>query len=394
MQAAAAASQVTGALQLAALLVFVGSSRETDAYITLFSASQLTGSVLVMGTLQPYALSQPNYAGWRRWGLVGVVTNTVIVVLVAGYLNFLDYSTNEVWVTAALIACSGAVAVVNGVASVRRALAGAPALLAGLTVIPNVAATLGVAVPSGYRVELMCAGLLVGNLVVLGWLQRRDSQTPLRAVAEVDRGAPPRRDIAGLLAASSVGALGPFGLQAATAAFPAGQATLIGVVSRLAAGVVGIGVTAYTYSVTDWERRDQQPLHRLSMVATIASAFAALAAALTVFMDASTLAQASVAGILWTCAAASQASVQRVLGLKGRYRVFRLLGAATLVLYPLGTLTLIFVAPNAAAYFAVLALIAALANAAFCFAAGWRDVGRAAVPSLVAAAIVLGAQIA
>src|SRR4030088_536298 len=106
VQGFAALSQATGALQLVALLLAVGPGRPTDAYVVLFSASQLPIGALILGTLQPTILSRPGYRGWHRWTVGGVAITLPVVSLAAGYLLADGYSPHDVILIATLITAS------------------------------------------------------------------------------------------------------------------------------------------------------------------------------------------------------------------------------------------------------------------------------------------------
>src|ERR1700737_2824788 len=96
VQAFAGLSQATGALQLGALLLAVGPGRPTDAYVVLFSASQLPIGALILATLQPTILSRRGYGGWHRWTVAGVAITLAVVWLAAGFLLARGYSLHDV----------------------------------------------------------------------------------------------------------------------------------------------------------------------------------------------------------------------------------------------------------------------------------------------------------
>ncbi len=382
VQLLAAFAQASGAAQLGALLLVVGQNRSTDAYVTLFTASQLAGSIIITGTLQPLALSNPEFSGWRRWAAIGVGVNVLAVAVTTGLLLVLDYRPSVVFPIAALIAISGTLAVIAGSLAVERAVIGAPGLLAGLTIAPNLLATALLVAASSGQLTWMCTGLLAGNILIAGWslLRRpdRDRSTPSGG-AEIRASQHRRLDSWGLVGSSAIGATGPFGLQAATASFPEGQATLLAVFSRIGAGLIGVGVTAYTYAVTDWRRRDEAPLRVVSFSAVMAQFAAVAAIGLLLFLHVDVDWITGLLATIWILSAASQATAARALQLVGRYEPFRQMALPSLVFYPAAAWMLIAVSQTATAYFIALAVIAAFANTFFLHSLGWkREVSWAA----------------
>jgi hypothetical protein len=384
LQAFAALAQASGAAQLLALLLTVGRGRATDAYVVLFSASQVSLSVLVIGTLQPLVLSLPNYSRWSRWLLSGILLNGAVLWGTAAVLLALNYTTAQVVGTTILLTVSGSFGVAATVEAVHHAALGHPEILAGATLTANMLATAFVVAAPGNKISLMCVGLIAGNALTYLYARtrvahRRRASTNLRA---------PRSEVIGLLASSGVGAVGPFGLQAVTASYPAGQATLLGFFSRLGAGVIGVGVTAFTNFVTDWTRRDPRPLRLASECLTCAHGLALIGLTVATLLALPTVLCAAVAAVGWVAGSGSQACAARALSVDGRLSVFRRSAIATVPLYIGATLVLAFGPQNAQAYFLALGMIAAAANSIFLWALAWTRPLRT-FAALAAVALIL-----
>jgi hypothetical protein len=376
VQGLAALSQATGAAQLGALLLAVGPTRGSDAYFTLFTASQLPVSILVLGTLQPAILSRPGYAGWARWTLVAVIVNAPWLWLTAGFLLANGYASHDVLWVAGLLTASASVAIACSVHAVHAAARGRPELLAGSTVIPNTCASILVLAPTPYRIQLMCTGLLVGNIATyllaraivrsaVGAWQR----DPLKSQVSSHQSLAGTR---GLLVASTVGATGPFALQAVTATYTAGQATLLGFMSKLGNGVVGIGVTTFTNVATDWHRRSVRPLRVAAGYFTVALTLVLVGLAVAGLVGSVEAVKTALAATAWVLAAASQSCSGRALGMLGQLQVFQRAAAAGVLLYGGATLALIQGPHTALTYFVILTTVATVTNLIFLTGLGWR----------------------
>ena len=457
IQMLAGAAQVTGALQLVALLASVGRTRGTDAYITLFSASQISLSVIVVGTLQPLILNRPNYSEWRPWIVGGIGANAVMLFGTASFLLLVHYPVSDVVSITAVLCASGTAAVVASVLGVHLAALGRPGSLASLTVLPNALASLAVVTAPTAPILFMCVGLFSGNGILCVTLRRslrsaaapnsggappihgdratprsehtanprvptlrlrkarrrRARRAPVRARAAGAAGTGvPRRpgmvthnsqtpevrvfrrgDVLGLLTSSSVGAFGPFALQAVTATYPAGQATLLGFASRVAAGIVTVGVTAFANATTDWKRRSIRPLRMLAFACITGQgvAFVALAA---VGVGRSAIYAATIAAVAFVLGAAAQACAARSLSMSGRYGAFRIMAVVSVPIYGLGVIGLTLGSRTAATYFTTVAAISVIAIFVFATALGWRRevgilLGAAGVTICVGAAKLL-----
>jgi hypothetical protein len=376
VQAFAALSQATGALQLAALLVAVGPGRPTDAYIILFTASQMPVAALIIGTLQPTILSRPGYRGWGRWTVAGVAVTVPLVWLVAAFLLANGYRPGDVVPVAALVTVSASIAVAASVHAVHAAASGRPEILAGLTALPNACAALLVLVPGPNAIPLMCAGLLVGNVATF-----RIADAVTRSTA--GRPADERRDsgsadgvagssTGGLLMSSTVGATGPFALQAVTATYAAGQATLLGFASKVGSGFIGVGVTSFTNVATDWHRRSVRPLQMAVRWFTAGQVTLLLWLGCLLLANGFQTVKTSLAAGAWVLAAASQACSGRALSMLGRLAVFRKGAVAGVFLYGAATIGLIEGPHSALSYFLALMIIATSANLIFLYGLDWR----------------------
>jgi hypothetical protein len=385
VQLVAAMSQVLGALQLVLLFATVGAGRSTDAYIVLFSASQLPASIISVGTLQPLIFSRPGYRNWAPW-----ITSTVLacVACTSGtsiLLVAIGYGSRDVVLPGLLVAVSGAVAAAVSVPAVERAMHGYPALLSGATILPNLFACVALALPSSDRVVAMCWGLLVGSVVTGVLVERARAAIRVEGVSVSVSG----RDAAGLLASSTVGGLGPFALQAATATFPAGQASILGFASRLGAGLIGVGVTTFINSVTDWQRRSSEPL-----AALVGSALRLQILFLAVSVGGSfafpdSPAMPVVLALAWVLNAAAQAATGRALQMAGSLGAFRVMAVTSLILYPAAATYLVLGSQTASGYFAILGVIGGTATLVFSSAIKWKVARRLAATSIGMEVVVL-----
>ena len=384
VQALAAVSQVTAALQLVALLLAVGPGRASDTYVILFSASQVSVSVFVIGGLQPLTISRPGYSGWARWIAAGSIANAILLAATGGFLLAADYPTAVVLPTAGVLMASGACAVTAAVWSVHYAARGRPGVLASITTIPNIVAAVFVVAAPVAKVPVMCLGLLVGNIVTCALLRGHEEEAP--ALATHHSARLPRRDVAGLLASSSVGAGGPFALQAVTATYSPGQATILGFASRIAAGVVSVGITAFINATTDWTRQSNRPMRLVTQFGYIGVGVGFVLLSLFDLAGVSGIVTAGVAATAFVAGAAAQACAGRALALGGLLASFRRMAAINVPLYGLGMVALSVGAHTATTYFAVIAGITVVSGLVFSSSLGWRR-ERASLVGLSAVAM-------
>ena len=370
VQALSALGQASGAAQLLALILVVGRGRATDTYVVLFAASQAAVTVVVIGTLQPAILSRPNYRRWGRWSMAAAVASGVVVWATAAALLGFGYRPITVISLAAILTASGAASAAAYVESVRRAAGGRPETLAAATVPANMFATLAIFVVPSSRVAAMCFGLLVGN--VMTYLYARRDRLGDR-VAEIPGSEACIRpgDAAGLAVSSGVGAIGPFGLQAVTASYPPGQATILGFLSRLGSGLVTVGITAFLSVVTDWRRQDLRPLSLTAKVLTWLEGGAFVLVGVGVATGVPSTGLAAVAATAWVAGAGSQACAARALSILGRTSVFGRMAPVAAILYLGGAWWLLDRSKTAFTYFLVLAVVEAGANGCFLGSLRW-----------------------
>lgn len=368
----AVVQQVTAALQLAVLLIAVGRGRGTDTYVVLYTASQIPAAVLAIGVLQPLTLNRPGYGGWLAWNIAGCVFTVALIGAVTLFLLGKNYPKDTVLAVAAILTASGITAYLAYVRAVHHAALGHPSRLASITTVGNVAASVLVVVSPTAKIEVMCVGLLLGNIVtylfVVGRPEGRIEATPLET--QVPRTS--RKDLAGMLTSSSVGAFGPFALQAVTATYAAGEATILGFASRIVAGVVTVGVTAFLNASTDWRRRSIWPLELVVRVTTPILGCSFIALALLTATAASEVLTTSVAALGLLCGSTSQACAGRALAMTGRLAWFRYMAASNVMLYAGGVVVLTYGAHTASLYFTVMAAMTAAGTVVFSLGVGWR----------------------
>jgi hypothetical protein len=367
-------------------LYSVGPGRLTDAYVTLFAASQVPLSVIVIGTLQPLALGRPNYDRWSVWALRAAAADVISVAAVGAFLVAFGYSAADVAPLAGLLAASGAVSCLVAVTAVHLAADARPMSLAAATFLPNACATAAVLAAPIAPVEMMCAALIAGNLVTWRIVRRKE----LTVRRDLNTVAMPevKKETVGLLLSSGVGAAGPFALQAATATFPAGQATVLGFFSRIGAGLVGVGVTTFTNSVSDWRRESVRPLRTAAGIAIVAQT--AIVACIVILLASGVRPGSAMAGLVavaWVLAAAMQSCAGRALAMAGDLSAFRTMALLSAVLYVAGTYSLLNVAQSAFAYFLLLFAINSTAAFVFMRALRWRRESRSLMVSISVAAI-------
>jgi hypothetical protein len=350
----------------------------------------MTVSVVIMGTMQPIVLSRPHYRRWTPWVWASALANLPILSAAAGYLLLVGYSVRDVVPVSALLFVSTAFASAAAVGAVHRAVLGRPEVFAALTVIPNVLAALAVAVTPTAQVTAMCGGLLAGNL--LTWLLVRRTDEP--AESPPDEKTTSGAEVGGLVFASAVGGAGPFALQAVTATYPAGAATLLGLFSRLGAGVIGVTVTAFINVATDWRQRSLRPLR--SAVLLLSGGQLLVLSALVIMLAASgsETVETGLAATAWIFSAGSQACAGRAVGMTSRLYAFRHTAVVTGVLYVVATGGLAVAPPSALAYFAVLLVIASVANIMFSRALGWRTEWIVNALALLALAVCAAVAVA
>jgi hypothetical protein len=221
----------------------------------------------------------------------------------------------------------------------------------------------------------MCVGLLVGNIVTHrvaragvrssgdAWSDQPQDDSPQGSV---------RSSTTGLLVASTAGATGPFALQAATATYAAGQATILGFASKLGNGLVGVGVTSFANVATDWHRRSVRPLRLAVRWFAAGQILILLCITVALLADGDQIVMTALAAAAWVLAAASQACSDRALGMLGQLAVFRRAAVAGSLLYAAATLGLILGPHSALSYFIALMVIATTANLIFLAGLDWR----------------------
>jgi hypothetical protein len=221
----------------------------------------------------------------------------------------------------------------------------------------------------------MCVGLLVGNIVTYRVAHARVRSSvdawPNQPAGDSAQGFA-RSSTGGLLMASTVGATGPFALQAATATFAAGQATLLGFASKLGNGVIGVGVTSFANVATDWHRRSVRPLRVAVRYFVAGQVLLLFCLSVVLLADGEQLVMTALAAGAWVLATAGQACSDRALGMLGRLVVFQRAAVAGVVLYAAATVGLVQGPHSALSYFLALMLIATIANLIFLLGLGWR----------------------
>jgi hypothetical protein len=347
-------------------------------------------SVLIIGGLQPLTISRPGYSGWRRWILTGSIVNALLLVATAGFLLIAGYPWHVVIPTGAVLVVSGAYAVMAAVRGVHHAAMGRPWVLASVTTIPNTVAAAFVLSTPIQKVPVMCVGLLLGNMATCALITRYGERVPQSVTEQDVSQSLPRADVAGLLASSSVGALGPFALQAVTATYTPGQATILGFASRVAAGVVSVGVTAFTNATTDWTRRSNRPLRLVTGVGFGGMGVAFVTLALLNLIGISGIVTASVAATAFVCGAAAQACAGRALAMGGLLTTFRRMAALSVPLYASGVVLLSIGAHTATMYFAVIAGLTVVSGMVFSSALGWRREAAVLVGLCSGAVVIIG----
>jgi hypothetical protein len=320
-----------------------------------------------------------------------------VVWLAAGFLLADGYSLHDVILVAALLTASASVAVAASVHAVHAAVRGRPEVIAGLTALPNTGAALLVVMPTSAPIALMCVGLLVGNAVTYR-LARARAQSAADAQPSQPKGgaageAIARSSTGGLLMASTIGATGPFALQAATATYAAGQATILGFASKLGNGLVGVGVTSFTNVATDWHRRSVRPLQLAARRFAAGQLLLLVCLGVVLLADGDQILMTVLAASAWVLAAASQACSDRALGMLGRLVVFRRAAVAGVLLYAAATVGLILGPHSALSYFIALTLISTVANLIFLVGLGWRRERDMFLASLPMFTLLFGAAV-
>jgi hypothetical protein len=373
VQAVGALSQLTAAGQLAALLLVVGHSRITDTYTILYSASQLSVSALLIGSLQPVVLSSPGYSAWRRWIFAGIIANIALLSGTSSFLILSHYPSGEVLTTAGVLALYGCFIIVAYVLAIHDAAMGNPLPLAGATGVSNVVAVAVLLLRPSHIVPMMCAGMLVGAMATCLLFRRIGlRRRAVLPIPEAIHDTFNKSDLAWLVFQSGVGGLGVFLLQAVTARYPPGQATVLGVILRVASGVVTIGVTGFLTATTDWRQRSTRPLRVAIRISLIALSVCVPAMYVGAGLAADSAWNSVIAAAAFVFAAAAESCGGRVLPLVGRLRVFRTMGLLSAPLYGLETAALAFTPHIAAIYLIVVTLSCMFPTVALLRAIKWR----------------------
>jgi hypothetical protein len=391
-QATALAAQTAGALQLL-LLVRGGTNRSTDAYFVLLGAGQLVSAIWVLGVVYPRRLADAALS-WRGLDAVAAVMAAISTVAAAGYLRLIGYSGHVLLPLLLALVVAAAASAAASCKAAMLACAGRPRPMAGLALVPNLFACLGLLEPwtPGSPALRMSVGLAMGSLALLPFLTVATRSVP----TGVGDTAQPPGAAAGsrwLLYGSVIGNLAPVALQSALATLPGGRLTAFSVASRLALAATSVGLNSVLPLLVSWQRYDAAMVRRLCRLALVAApAGTASACALAALLGSPHQfgAPAVVLLVAWafvtpTTTLATQATVR-----EGDLRSFRWTGSFNLLATSAGIGLLLLLGTLETAVATLLAVQVGVSGILF-FRRGWhRELHLLVVSTLCALAVVVG----
>ncbi|MEK0153953.1 hypothetical protein [Arthrobacter oryzae] len=242
------ASQVSGLLQLAALLWRHGPSNATDAYFYLFNLGNLPTQILIVGVLYPMLLSQDRVTrkGSERFGLWVPVSALAAVGVGAAWLAAQGRVSEDLVPILGLAALNAVVQARLWYLAVAAEADGVPHWVAAIALPANALATLVVAFPwpsSTATVTAMLAALAAANTAFLViFVRRRVGRTVIEGLPA----APARAHVAHwwFLTKSFVGYGGLMVVQSLALVLPPSTLTLLTLPMKIVGSVSATFVNA------------------------------------------------------------------------------------------------------------------------------------------------------
>lgn len=262
----ALASQILGALSALALPL-IGLTN-ADLYAISLQVGNAPLVSVVFGVLYNIAIGRPGYAHWGRWLVFASFVATSLGTCVWASLAFQPHAEqHELVLILAIFTIGGIVLAASGITAVREACLGRPRMYAAVTITPNAAFLLGIALT---WLWLRSAGAPTFSSVVpaIAWLLGTLATASVfssraRKARASDQVLPTARsDSGGLLMQSAglslsalSGSVGPTIMLASLAALPTGSVFLANVVSRIGTAGVNLLVNSFLVVKLNWRER-------------------------------------------------------------------------------------------------------------------------------------------
>lgn len=373
-------SQVLGTLQFLLLISSKSFGRPSDVFTLLFLCGQAPLSVAVIGFLYPEALANTDSTNWTRAVWRTAFSSVVAVAAGAAYLMLMGYPQKDVLVIGVLLVPSSAAATAASVYAVSLACRGKALFLAGLAVPANFGACIFLIAFRGAAgitcAAVMCLGLFLGNMVLWRVARREHLRCAISAknIMKITKIATKSRV---WLAVSGVTGYGGALLLAAGAShLPAGRATLLSLITKTGAAVVGVGLNAALSVLINWESPDTGKLRNIALFfARLGLACASLTTLVLVFTTSTNLQyiRQVLCGLIWLILSALALLVNRAVYVSGQNEKLKGPSVASIPLY-LAAFLLIIVTQDTVVYLASLALINGLSAVWLSWRLGWRPV--------------------
>lgn len=247
--ALAASSQALALIQIALLFASASAGVASDAYFYILPWAQFPAQVILFGVAYPVWVRGERLPAERVWIGLTPLASAALAAIAGIVFARLASTYNELWLHVLLLGAIGAGTSVAWTYALRLASTGEAYWLAGLTLPANLMSCLALLavhdLTLAQRVSLMLAAQLLGTILFIPGLWLRSRGLPASADKEVARRAGGNeRTHRWFLAQSATGYGAMIALQSIAAVLPAASLSIVGVVSRVVAGVTAIGTNA------------------------------------------------------------------------------------------------------------------------------------------------------
>jgi len=266
VRAATIASQGAALAQATSVIAALGAGRTTDALNLLYLLMTAPMAIIARGILLPYAMVRPSFGRWRGASLASGAIAALAVPVGALYLwSTTHYTSVDLWVLGITLSITGAALSASSIRAARLACEGRPMAIAALTIPTNVALSVAPWLPGmtpEWSLGLTAGVVSLAQLVLTLRIQLRSP-----APEELARGtAPDRGQLASLSLSALSGYAGPTILQGMAATLPAGQLTLLGLLTKALGAIINLGIGAALLQKSNWASAASRPMERIATV--------------------------------------------------------------------------------------------------------------------------------
>lgn len=248
---------------------------------------------LIMGVMYLLVIGRPHFSSWVQMRVIAALFS---LLLTLGALYYVYASGHHyklpreiVMIITSACGCGGIGLAISSIRGVREACAGRPSLLAGITIVPNVAmgaTTLLVVLLARHSVLGAAAPAIAGmlaNFAMAIWAMVAPTpceSADLRPTAESEHSANLFMQALGLVLGVVSSTIFPIGFVAAVSKLSTGSATVLFLVSRIGSAIIGILINSVLLVQHNWKSQSQRLgsfSFRMAVVAIVAATAGAFA---------------------------------------------------------------------------------------------------------------------